>query len=129
VVASVWRLDEELDADDAFGMWGRSPRVYGTGEFAVGIKTCKHYHATRLAAVTKHWADKITHRVIGTDAANPSLENETVVSQDERADSQDGPYIPPWAEMFRGDAKDVNPSDLPKLTMKLAAILRELHDR
>jgi hypothetical protein len=110
-------------------MWGHSPRVYGSGEFAVGIKTCKHYHETRLTAVNKHWAHKVKHRVFGTDAENPPLVNETVVSKDERADSKDGPYIPPWAQNFQGTVKDVNPWDLPKLTLKLAAILRALHDR
>ena len=62
-------LPAALDSLNNYATWGHSPRVYSTGKFAVGVKTCGHYHSTRLKAVVRNWAHKVEHRVFGTGNA------------------------------------------------------------
>jgi len=102
-------------------------RKYGEGSFALGIKTCQFYHKTRLKAVLDNWAYQVPHKVIGTDVPieNKSISSDVVVSRDIRNTA----YVPPWREDFEGDANEIDPFKLPRLTAKLALILQTLWSR
>ena len=67
------------------------------GTFAVGVKTCGHYHATRTRAAYEAWARHVPHRLFASDARNaddPRVDADTIVFADiPRA----APYEPPWA--------------------------------
>ena len=101
---------------------------YGTGEFALGLKTCKFFHDNRLKAVYQGWASRVQHRVFGTDAMvqDPEIPSGEVVVV---PDNRDSPYYPPWSQNFEGDPDEIDPFSLPLLTAKMGGILEALWDR
>ena len=105
-----------------------SGKQYSAGDFALGIKTCRFYHSTRLRALRAAWGHRVplNRTVFGTDGALPEYAEQALVVEDV---PRDAPYRPPWAQEFSGSADDIDPFSLPRLTTRLYAMLRELHSR
>ena len=106
------------------------PNDANDGSFAVGIKTCGHYHATRTRAAYEAWARHVPRRIFASDARNvddPRVDRDTAVFRDiPRA----APYEPPWArDDYDPDTDTTNPFTLPQLTRRVADLVERLHDR
>ena len=101
---------------------------YSTGDFALGIKTCRFYHDTRLKALMTSWGRRVplNRTVFGTDGALAEYSKNAIVVKDL---PRNEPYRPPWAQEFNGSEDDIDPFSLPRLTVRLYALLRELHKR
>ena len=109
---------------------GRPPSNEAGGTFAVGIKTCAHYHATRTRAAHDAWARHVPHRIFASDARNaddPHIDADTIVFADI---PRSAPYEPPWArDDYDPDTDTTNPFTLPQLTRRVADLVERLHDR
>jgi len=100
----------------------------GAGTFALGVKTCGFYHATRTAAVERTFAHRIPHRLYASDVPN-RIDSQVAARTVVEKDWVSRPYVPPWAQEFQGNIEQIRPHDIPQLKRRVLILLRELHDR